>query len=209
MIGKLVGSLSPSTVALILGTGFLLVVVLVYDSLVSSRDSSPRTEVAPAQTPDRVQVPVMSNHDHLAAARRQLKSVADMAGLDSISQHLEAVRASDPHNKELQRLTTILAKRVTVLYKDKKERDAGADGVGMAAQARCRVGIGGSLKAPSTAEFQSSVEDYVHYDGKFIWTVQTRVDAQNSFGARLRSLFTCKVYCEDNQSCRLTKIVEN
>ena len=51
--------------------------------------------------------------------------------------------------------------------------------------------VKGELKAPSTAEFCSNSEYTVSCVGN-TWTVKGYVDAQNSFGATLRSNFTVK-----------------
>lgn len=45
------------------------------------------------------------------------------------------------------------------------------------------------LKAPSTAEFPWFSEDYVSTDGECGYVVAAHVDAQNGFGAQIRSRF--------------------
>jgi hypothetical protein len=58
--------------------------------------------------------------------------------------------------------------------------------------------IQNALKAPSTAEFPGcyssdpAVSTWPHGNGTF--TVNTYVDAQNSFGAKLREYYICRVY---------------
>lgn len=52
------------------------------------------------------------------------------------------------------------------------------------------------LKAPSTAEFCDSYEAEIQKDGN-TWTVEGWVDAQNSFGAMIRSDFTVKLTYTD------------
>ncbi len=47
-----------------------------------------------------------------------------------------------------------------------------------------------SLKSPSTAEFPFTLTTY--RDGGY-WIVNSYVDAQNSFGATLRTNFSCKI----------------
>jgi hypothetical protein len=50
------------------------------------------------------------------------------------------------------------------------------------------------LKAPSTAKFPYSSEATIDYDsGTKEWTVNSYVDAQNSFGAMMRTNYTVKV----------------
>ena len=53
--------------------------------------------------------------------------------------------------------------------------------------AQCEDLVTENLKAPSTAEFDSSAS------GFGTWTVTGTVDAENSFGAMLRSEFQCTV----------------
>lgn len=65
-----------------------------------------------------------------------------------------------------------------------------------------------ALKAPSTADFCSSSEYTVSCMGN-TWTVKGYVDAQNSFGATLRSDFTVKFTFSDSShytvdSCNIT-----
>lgn len=57
----------------------------------------------------------------------------------------------------------------------------------------CKSAVSDQLKAPSTADFQSELDvDYRTTGGNNI-TVLGWVDAQNSFGAKLRSNFTCSM----------------
>lgn len=52
------------------------------------------------------------------------------------------------------------------------------------------------LKSPSTAEFQDNV---VHDLGGGAYQVTGRVDAQNSFGAKLRKTWTCKIVIKSRE----------
>jgi len=54
--------------------------------------------------------------------------------------------------------------------------------------AQCEARIERLLKAPSTAEFDSSATA-----SGGVWTVTGTVDSENSFGAMLRSNFQCTV----------------
>jgi len=57
----------------------------------------------------------------------------------------------------------------------------------------CKDAVKEQLKAPSTADFQGSTDvDYRTTGGENI-TILGWVDAQNSFGAKLRSNFTCSM----------------
>lgn len=185
----------------------------------SGCSDSPKTPAAAAQASPITEPPKpkavepepkrLSNKEHLAAAPQTLKTADTLSALQVASQHLEAVRAVEPKNKQLERLTGVLAKKSTAAFLAQREQAARGDNVRVAAQVRCRSVIEANLKAPSTADFQSGLRDGIRYDGKFMWTVQTRVDAQNSFGAKLRSVFTCKVRCLNDESCQVVKVVEN
>jgi hypothetical protein len=61
-----------------------------------------------------------------------------------------------------------------------------------AAWTACRDAVSGRLKSPSTADFPGYSADYVHTDGDD-YMVAAYVDSDNSFGAHIRSRFTCRV----------------
>lgn len=62
----------------------------------------------------------------------------------------------------------------------------------------CSNAVRSNLKVPSTADFVDRAGDNTFYKGDGQFNVQMRVDAQNSFGAKLRSVFICKVLCTDS-----------
>jgi len=76
------------------------------------------------------------------------------------------------------------------------------------AQVMCRFTVKENLKAPSSADFQSYRDDYIQYMGKGKFEVRTRADAVNSFGAKLRSTFTCEVQCSSPGECIVSKLDE-
>ena len=53
------------------------------------------------------------------------------------------------------------------------------------------------LKAPSTAKFPWFDESYITDNGDGTYIVSAYVDADNSFGAKIRNNFSCKVSNED------------
>lgn len=61
----------------------------------------------------------------------------------------------------------------------------------------CQKFILEQLKAPATADFQSARESAVNRTADSaqgeMFTVETYVDAQNSFGANIRTRFRCEV----------------
>lgn len=63
------------------------------------------------------------------------------------------------------------------------------------AQVACEDAVSNMLKAPATAKFDNYIRSS-NDDGSF--TVTGTVDAQNSFGAMLRSEFSCKVRDKGN-----------
>jgi hypothetical protein len=64
--------------------------------------------------------------------------------------------------------------------------------------AQCEAAIMDRLKAPSTASFDSTAS------GGGTWTVTGTVDAENSFGATIRSSYQCSVIInEANDTARV------
>ncbi len=72
----------------------------------------------------------------------------------------------------------------------------------------CRVAVKNNLKAPSSADFQRYADDYIEYIGKGKFHVQTKADAVNSYGAKLRSTFECEVQCSSPSECIVTGLKE-
>lgn len=61
------------------------------------------------------------------------------------------------------------------------------------AQTECERFVSDRLKAPSTADFAPMRDLKVSGEGKGPWSVEGYVDAQNSFGAKIRSRYSCIV----------------
>lgn len=78
-------------------------------------------------------------------------------------------------------------------------KDPAADTGG--AKRACEGFVRDQLKAPATADFSS--EDVTANSP--LYTVTGAVDAENSFGAKLRSRFTCVVY-DDGTAWRLQSL---
>lgn len=66
--------------------------------------------------------------------------------------------------------------------------------------AQCEDAISERLKAPSTAEFDSSAT------GSGTWTVTGTVDAENSFGAMIRSRYECSVIIDSEDGSARVRI---
>lgn len=69
-----------------------------------------------------------------------------------------------------------------------------------AAYDACKAAVSDQLKAPSTADFQGSTSvDYRTTGGNNI-TVSGWVDSENSFGAKLRTTWTCSTDVDSHGS---------
>lgn len=66
--------------------------------------------------------------------------------------------------------------------------------------AQCEAAIREKLKSPSTAEFDSTAT------GSGTWTVVGTVDAENSFGAMMRSSFQCSVIIDNVEDTARVRI---
>ncbi len=61
------------------------------------------------------------------------------------------------------------------------------------ARAMCQKFVTDQLRAPATAKFSWPEDTRVHHDNFRVWSVVGFVDAQNGFGAMIRSDFSCKL----------------
>lgn len=66
-----------------------------------------------------------------------------------------------------------------------------------------------SLKAPSTADFPWYNPDHVKYRGDNTWVVHSYVDAQNSFGAKLRTWYICELKYMGNKEWKCISLALN
>jgi len=71
----------------------------------------------------------------------------------------------------------------------------------------CRMFIEDHLKAPKTAEFERYNASRVYQLNTSEWIVTMRVDAQNSFGAMIRSDFKCQLR-DEGETWRLIDLQE-
>ena len=69
-----------------------------------------------------------------------------------------------------------------------------------AAQYACKQFILERLKAPSSADFQPNQKLSISGSGTGPWTVNGYVDAQNSFGAKVRQFYSCTIEFSGNKS---------
>jgi len=72
----------------------------------------------------------------------------------------------------------------------------------------CRQSVKHGLKDPDGADFQSVFFDTVEGEGSNVFCVRTEAKAMNSFGAKLRARFECRVQCWNDQNCSVTSVHE-
>lgn len=70
----------------------------------------------------------------------------------------------------------------------------------------CQQFLEDRLVAPSTAEYPSGYSDYTRSLGGGRFRVDAYVDAQNSFGAMIRTDFSCTVDYQGNDNWRLEEL---
>lgn len=58
---------------------------------------------------------------------------------------------------------------------------------------QCQLHVQDKLKAPSSADFPASSSTNIQDAGNNTFEIRSYVDAQNSFGAKLRTYFFCKI----------------
>lgn len=64
------------------------------------------------------------------------------------------------------------------------------------------------LKAPKTADFPVSYDNYAIHQNGDVYTVTSYVDAENSFGAKIRSNFTVElVYHSDAEEYKINNVI--
>lgn len=74
----------------------------------------------------------------------------------------------------------------------------------------CENRVKDQLKAPSTADFPSLMRSVRYSSGRRVATLSSYVDAENSFGAKVRTNFTCRVERkETNDGWRVTATLQD
>jgi hypothetical protein len=68
------------------------------------------------------------------------------------------------------------------------------------AQVACQTQVEKQLKAPASADYPADIDPVKTGDG---WQWNAYVDAQNSFGAKLRTNFTCEVVGTDPSTAQI------
>ncbi|GEM_PF-2196186 len=170
------------------------------------------TSLPPQSDDEEVQLAKMTDRQLLLAASKLLS--ANRTDKISLSQEADATSylrefARRNPNKQDPLATKLNAKLASIrISRELMESVAKLDSQPptLEAEAACRATVKQNLKAPSTADFVD--DDYVKYLGKGKFDVQTTVDAQNSFGAKIRSNFDCKMQCFDEWHCSVTALKE-
>jgi hypothetical protein len=80
------------------------------------------------------------------------------------------------------------------------------EGEAVGAWVVCQQFVEDRLKAPSTAEFPGVYSDHTTSLGGGRFRVDASVDAENSFGAMLRTDFSCVVNYQGNDNWRLESL---
>lgn len=82
----------------------------------------------------------------------------------------------------------------TAVFKDSKSNQDSA-------YEACKHFVGEQLKSPASASypnfFTNTADLHIAYNGAGSYTVSSQVDSDNSFGAKLRTLFTCTTSTAD------------
>jgi hypothetical protein len=152
----------------------------------------------------------LTARQHLEAAKRLLAKldVAEYGDtfviIQLISEHGAEAR-KDPHTKaQADALMKRMANKALDVEKMKAWNEPMAE---ITAEVDCKLFIKSNLKAPSTADWLSpSTGRWSGHPGYFLVT-QT-VDAQNSFGAKIRSSYQCRVVCLSGDLCEVEKMYE-
>ena len=162
------------------------------------------------ESPDPPPPIPLTPQQHLEVAKRLLGEVnvdqydrADIL-IRLVSEHLNAAQ-KEPQTKPQ---VDFLMKRMTSKALDVVRMKAWSSQVTAdMAEILCKHTIESHLKAPSTADwFHASTARWRNHPGYFLST-QT-VDAQNSFGAKLRVSYECRVMCLSAKACEVEKLQE-
>jgi hypothetical protein len=163
----------------------------------------------------------MTVAQHLAEAKRLTDALISMANgtgeirptivsnMQDIDSHLKEVLKRSPKNTEaihLYNLATAAANQIAAKTDKYREAQAKVHPQDDLARIRCEQAVSANLKAPSTSKFAPYSETHVLDLGKWQYQVQSYVDAENSFGAHVRTPYTCTVQCVAADSCAVAEL---
>jgi len=145
---------------------------------------------------------------HFETAKRLLAKI-DPTDYDTTDVLLKLVTEHAEHAKQDTRLrpqTDALMKRVAAkALAAVKNKAWNAPKTKFSAEFQCKQAIESRLKAPSTADWTGPATGlWKDHAGYFLVTYT--VDAQNSFGAKLRSSYQCQVVCISEEACEVEKM---
>jgi hypothetical protein len=146
----------------------------------------------------------LSSQEHFRSAKALLRSTASKRDVEAALHHLDVItadRTEYPASQRLQKSARVaLAKAEEAENEQKADSEMRAHPQDLMARVVCKEAVEARLKAPATADFPSfgwNVADL----GKWHYSVSSYVDSQNSFGANIRTTFTCDVQCVAENKC--------
>jgi len=173
-----------------------------HQNLNSAKDQRPQN------TPDSPSKPLTAQ-EHLRLARQALAQVdvnGDFGTADSLItatlSHAAEARKDIRTRAKAQEMMNRAARLATDLL---KVRAWNSEGASITAEVNCKLFIERRLKSPASADWMSpTVGQWTNHPGYFL--VRQTVDAQNSFGAKLRDSYECQVLCISDSACDVEKM---
>jgi hypothetical protein len=151
----------------------------------------------------------MSPAQHLSAAKELLQSLGSDSE-NSAVEHLRAIPLSAPEHSQVRGVMLLVATRThqRLANEAKEGAQAQESSNALLAPIRCENAVTTTLKAPSTAKFAPYSGAQVMDLGEGKYVVRSYVDAENSFGAHIRTPYTCTVQCVAVEACSVTQLVQ-
>lgn len=151
----------------------------------------------------------MTAQDHLVRARKLLneaETIKDFNVDDFLLMAALKHAGEAKMNPATKAQATLLSKRISrEIAELLKAKAWNSPGTGDSAEALCRQYVADRLKAPSTADWGTArTGRWTNHPGYFL--VEQTVDAQNSFGAKLRASYECEVLCLSSSTCEVEKM---
>ena len=147
----------------------------------------------------------LTARQHLTAARAILKPTASKSEIVEAMRHLDTITTISSEYASARPLRKAAESKLDQLDQkenaQKLEEEMRAHPQNVLAGIVCEAYVKDILKAPATADFQSFLGRNVTDLGKWRYTVSSYVDSQNSFGAKIRTSFTCDVQCVGQNKC--------
>jgi hypothetical protein len=152
----------------------------------------------------------LSPRGHLERARLLLRKV-DVEDTDQAFTLLQLIGGHVREAKEDARLIpqadAVMKRTATKLTEATLRKTWKSPKAGITAEVECKLFITARLKAPSSADWGAETTNlWADHPGYFLITYV--VDAQNSFGAKLRNNYQCQVICISDESCEVKKMYD-